>query len=69
MKIGKSEIGSGSPTFIIAEVSANHNQSFDRAVEIVRAAHAAGGLRAAACRVDRRGLAPAFRDMAVVASI
>ncbi len=30
------------PVFIIAEMSANHNQDYDRAVEIIRAAHAAG---------------------------
>ena len=42
MKIGKTEIGSGRPTFIIAEVSANHNQSFERAVEIIHAAHSSG---------------------------
>lgn len=32
----------GGPVFIIAEMSANHGQSFDRAVKIIRAAHAAG---------------------------
>lgn len=42
MKIGDREIRTGLPTFIIAEVSANHNQSFDRAVEIIHAAHRAG---------------------------
>lgn len=30
------------PVFIIAEMSANHGQSFDRAVEIIKAAHASG---------------------------
>lgn len=35
-------IGRGHPTFIIAEISANHDQSFDQAVKILRAAHAAG---------------------------
>ena len=30
------------PTYIIAEMSANHNQSFDQAMEIVRAAKTAG---------------------------
>lgn len=33
---------SDGPVFIIAEMSANHGQDFDRAVEIVKAAHAAG---------------------------
>lgn len=31
-------IGSGFPTYIIAEMSANHNQDYDRAVEIIKAA-------------------------------
>jgi N-acetylneuraminate synthase len=35
-------IGAGRPTYIIAELSANHNQSFDRAVELVRAAKQCG---------------------------
>lgn len=35
-------IGPGEPTYIIAEMSANHNQDFDRAVEIIRAAKEAG---------------------------
>jgi pseudaminic acid synthase len=36
------EIGSGKKPFIIAEMSANHNQSLERALEIVDAAAAAG---------------------------
>ncbi|MDD5176142.1 MAG: pseudaminic acid synthase [Sterolibacterium sp.] len=35
-------IGLGAPPFIIAEMSGNHNQSLDRAMEIVDAAAAAG---------------------------
>jgi N-acetylneuraminate synthase len=35
-------IGPGHPTYIIAELSANHGQRLDRALELVRAAHAAG---------------------------
>ncbi|MCD6163595.1 MAG: pseudaminic acid synthase [candidate division Zixibacteria bacterium] len=35
-------IGSGYPPFIIAEMSANHNQSLERALEIVEAAARAG---------------------------
>lgn len=35
-------IGPGQPTYIIAELSANHHQSFDRAVEIIHLAHQAG---------------------------
>jgi len=40
--IAAREIGPGAPTFVIAEVSANHNHSFDRAVAIIRAARQAG---------------------------
>lgn len=36
------EIGPGKPTYIIAELSANHNQDFDQAVKLVRAAAEAG---------------------------
>lgn len=36
------QIGSGCPTYIIAELSANHNQSYDKAVELVHAAADAG---------------------------
>lgn len=35
-------IGDRQPTYIIAELSANHHQSFDRAVAIIREAHRAG---------------------------
>lgn len=36
------EIGAGHPTFIIAELSANHNHNFDVAVKTLEAAAAAG---------------------------
>ncbi|MFA6568254.1 MAG: pseudaminic acid synthase [Victivallales bacterium] len=42
IKIGKRNIGSGHPTYIIAEISANHGQSFEKAVEIIMAAKEAG---------------------------
>jgi len=42
MKIGKRLIGKHSPPFIIAEMSGNHNQSLQRALEIVGAAAACG---------------------------
>jgi len=43
-KFGNKTIGPNSPVFIIAEVSGNHNQSFERAKKIVRVA--------CECRVD-----------------
>ena len=42
MKLGDKIIGSRSKPFIIAEMSGNHNQSLDRAFEIVKAAADAG---------------------------
>ncbi len=42
MRIGNREIGPDAPVYIIAEISANHNQSFDEAVRLIDAAHAAG---------------------------
>ena len=36
------KIGPGHPAYVIAEMSGNHNQSFDHAVKIVRAAKDAG---------------------------
>jgi len=40
--IGKRKIGPGNPVWIIAELSANHNQDFDEAVRLIRAAKEAG---------------------------
>lgn len=42
MRIGRNEIGPGRPTYIIAEMSANHGHDFQRAVQIIRAAKEAG---------------------------
>lgn len=42
MKIGNSQILQGSSPFIIAEMSGNHNQSLERALEIVDAAALSG---------------------------
>jgi len=39
---GKRKIGSGNPTFIIAEMSGNHNQEIKRAYKIIDAAAYAG---------------------------
>lgn len=41
-KIGKREIGPGKLVYIIAEMSANHNQDFNQAVKILEAAKYAG---------------------------
>lgn len=41
-KIGKRSIGANHKPFILAEMSGNHNQSLDRALEIVEAAAKAG---------------------------
>lgn len=42
IKIGSHIISKDSPTFIVAEMSANHNMDYNRAVEIMRAAKEAG---------------------------
>ena len=42
MFIGKQKISEESSTYIIAEMSGNHNMSFDRAVKIIEAAKASG---------------------------
>ena len=42
IEINGRRIGKGYPTYVVAEMSANHNQSFDQAVEIVHAAGRAG---------------------------
>lgn len=40
--IGSRRVGPGQPVYIIAEMSANHNQDYNQAVEILRAAKACG---------------------------
>src|SRR6516162_6013461 len=42
LSIGDREIGPGRPAYVIAELSANHGQSFEQAVRLVRAAKEAG---------------------------
>jgi N-acetylneuraminate synthase len=42
MDINGRRIGPGQPTYVVAEMSANHNQSFDQAVKIIEAARDAG---------------------------
>jgi pseudaminic acid synthase len=42
IQIGEHVIGEGWPVYIVAELSANHNQDFDQAMRMVRAAKDAG---------------------------
>jgi pseudaminic acid synthase len=42
IKIGKQKIGAGFPVFIVAEISGNHNGSFKRAKDLVKAACESG---------------------------
>jgi pseudaminic acid synthase len=42
IQIGDKKVGSGCPVYIIAELSANHNQDFDKAVKLIHAAKEAG---------------------------
>ena len=42
IQIGRREIGSGQPGYVIAELSANHHQDFEQAVRIIHAAKEAG---------------------------
>lgn len=40
--VGPRNIGSGEPAYVIAELSGNHHQDYDEAVEMIQAAHHAG---------------------------
>jgi pseudaminic acid synthase len=42
MQIGNRQIGPDAPVYIVAELSANHNQDFDQAIKIIHAASEAG---------------------------
>ena len=42
LKINSKNIGPGNPCFIVAEMSANHNQRLDLAIETIKAAKSAG---------------------------
>jgi pseudaminic acid synthase len=41
-KIGRRQVGEGQPTFIVAELSANHGGSLERATRVIEAAAASG---------------------------
>jgi pseudaminic acid synthase len=42
LQIGEHRVGPGAPAYVVAELSANHNQNFDQAVRIIQAAKQAG---------------------------
>jgi len=42
VQIGERVVGSGHPVYVIAELSANHHQDFDKALALIEAAAAAG---------------------------
>ncbi|MBI2474287.1 MAG: pseudaminic acid synthase [Candidatus Taylorbacteria bacterium] len=42
LKIGKRQVGEGQPAFIVAEMSGNHEQNFDKAVSLIKAAKDSG---------------------------
>lgn len=42
IKIGERKIGQGLPVYVIAEISANHNQDFTQAIQLIKAAKKAG---------------------------
>jgi pseudaminic acid synthase len=42
LEIGNRRVGAECPIYVIAEMSANHNQDYDRAIEIIKAAKDAG---------------------------
>jgi len=42
IQIGKRSVGPGHPVYVVAELSANHNQNYDQAVQIIHAARDAG---------------------------
>ncbi len=42
IQIGERRVGPGHPVYVVAELSANHNQDFDQAVKIIQAAKDSG---------------------------
>jgi len=41
-QIGERQIGKGQPVYVVAELSANHNQEFDQAVRLIQAVRESG---------------------------
>ena len=69
VKIGKKLINQISPTYIIAEMSANHGGSLDKAIEILHAAKAAGAdaLKLQTYRADTITLDSTKKDFLIAA--
>ena len=42
LEIGERRVGPGCPVYVVAEISANHNQDFERALKIIQAAKDSG---------------------------
>jgi len=42
LKIGERLVGPGQPAYVVAEISANHNQNYEQAVRLLHASKAAG---------------------------
>jgi N-acetylneuraminate synthase len=42
LEIGEHRVGRGQPVYIVAELSANHNQNFEQAVRLIQAAKTSG---------------------------
>src|SRR4030095_6364678 len=42
IEIGHRRVGPGQPAYVVAELSANHNQDFEQAVRMIRAAEESG---------------------------
>src|SRR3954467_9955009 len=67
MQIGTREVGRQAAPFVIAEMSGNHNQSLERALQIVDAAAAAGApaLKIPTYTPDTRTIAAPQREFSI----